>query len=88
MYTYKPRNEQPPRNLYMKNAISLKGLTPGDYDLTIVLHDEVAKGPPANQVIRFRVIPPIDPDKQGKDSPGEGKDAPEEDRPTSPKQRF
>jgi hypothetical protein len=34
MYEYKPRGDQPPRNLYMKNVISLKGLTPGDYDLT------------------------------------------------------
>jgi hypothetical protein len=57
MYEYKPRNEQPPRFLYMKNSISLKGLPPGEYDLTMILHDEIAKGPPAKQVIRFRVIP-------------------------------
>jgi hypothetical protein len=57
MYEYKPRSDQPPRYLYMKNLISLKGLPPGDYDLTIVLHDEIAKGPPATQVVRFRVIP-------------------------------
>jgi hypothetical protein len=41
----------------MKNSISLKGLPPGEFDLTIILHDEIAKGPPAKQVIRFRVIP-------------------------------
>ena len=29
MYEYKPKSEQPPRYLYMKNAISLKGLPPG-----------------------------------------------------------
>ncbi len=63
MFTYKPVAEQPPRYLYMKNTISLKGLAPGDYDLTLILHDEVAKGPPATQVVRFRVIPPVDPTK-------------------------
>ena len=46
MYEYKPRTAQPPRFIYMKNVISLKGLPPGDYDLTIILHDEIAKGPP------------------------------------------
>ena len=29
MYEYKPKNERPPRLLYMKNAISLKGLAAG-----------------------------------------------------------
>ena len=41
----------------MKNAISLKGLPPGDYDLTLILHDEIAKGPAAKQVVRFRDHP-------------------------------
>jgi hypothetical protein len=74
MYEYKPRNERPPRLLYMKNSISLKGLSPGEYDLTLILHDEVAKGPPAKQVIRFRVIPADDPQEQEKAS--EAKDGP------------
>jgi hypothetical protein len=63
MYEYKPRSEQPPRLLYMKNAISLKGLSPGDYDLTMILRDEIAKGPAAKQVIKFRIIPADDPTK-------------------------
>jgi hypothetical protein len=65
MYEYKPRGDRPPRYLYMKNAISLKGLSPGEYDLTLILHDEVAKGPPAKQVVRFRVIPADEVEKQG-----------------------
>jgi hypothetical protein len=78
MYEYKPRNEQrPPRLLYMKNSISLKGLSPGEYDLTLILHDEVAKGAPAKQVIRFRVIPADDPGKQEKESLSD-------DKPTDP----
>ena len=61
MFEYKPRGTEPPYRIYLKNVISLKGLTPGDYELTIILHDEIAKGPPATQVIKFKVIPPQDP---------------------------
>jgi hypothetical protein len=60
MFEYKPREAQLPYRIYLKNVISLKGLTPGDYDLTIILHDEIAKGSPATQVIKFKVIPPED----------------------------
>jgi hypothetical protein len=75
MYEYKPRQEQPPRYIYMKNAISLKGLPPGDYDLTVILRDEIAKGPPAKQVVKFRVIPADDPEKQEKGSQSDDKPA-------------
>ena len=70
MFEYKPRGAQPPDRIYLKNVISLKGLTPGDYDLTIILHDEIAKGSPASQVIKFKVIPPVDlTEKQDQDQP-------------------
>jgi hypothetical protein len=75
MYEYKPRNEQPPRLLYMKSAISLKGLPAGDYDLTLSLSDEIAKGPPVKQVVKFRVIPADDPSKQEKASLSDDKPA-------------
>ena len=68
MYEYKPKSEQPPRLVYMKNAISLKGLAPGDYDLTMILTDEIAKGSPARQVVKFRIIPADDPQKDQKAS--------------------
>jgi hypothetical protein len=77
MYEYKPRSEQPPRYLYMKNAISLKGLGPGEYELTLILHDEIAKGPPAKQVVRFRIIAADLPQKQEKASQSD-------DQPASP----
>lgn len=67
---YKPVTPTPPSFIYLKNSISLKGLTPGDYDLTIILHDEIAKGAPATQIIKFKVIPPKYP--------------PEEKEPTQP----
>lgn len=73
-YEYKPKSKEPPRSIYMKNVIALKGLPPGDYDLTIILHDELAKGPPANQVVKFRIIPPIDIEKQEKEKAGQSED--------------
>jgi hypothetical protein len=54
---YKPTSPQPPRFIYLKSVISLKGLAPGEYDLTIILHDEIAQEDPATQVVKFRVIP-------------------------------
>jgi hypothetical protein len=75
MYTYKPKGEQPPRYLYMKNAISLKGLAPGEYELTLILHDEIAKGPPATQVVRFRVIPATEIQQEEKASQSEDRPA-------------
>lgn len=62
---YKPKNQYPPQNIYLRNTISLKGLPTGDYDLTIILRDEIAKCPAATQVVRFRVIPALDPRKAG-----------------------
>ncbi len=76
MYEYKPKSQRPLRLLYMKNAISLKGLAPGDYDLTLILRDEIAKGPPAKQVVRFRIV--------AADLPGEEAKASESDRQPTP----
>jgi len=73
-YEYKPKSKEPPRSIYMKNVIALKGLPPGDYDLTIILHDEIAKGPPATQVVKFRIIPPIDLEKREKEKAGKSED--------------
>ena len=64
MLDYKPKAATYPQLVYLKASISLKGLAPGEYDLTIILHDEIAKGAPASQVIRFKVIPPKDPRKE------------------------
>ena len=69
MLEYKPRAELHPQFVYLKIAVSLKGLSPGDYELTIILHDEIAKGAAASQVIKFKVIPPLDPSKVKEPSP-------------------
>ena len=57
-----PRARTALGQIYIRNTISLKGLEPGDYELTIILHDELDKGGPASrQVVKFKVIPPDDP---------------------------
>jgi hypothetical protein len=59
---YAPKTRMPPGPIYIRNMISLKGLRPGDYELTMILHDELDKGsPPSKQVVKFKVIPPLDP---------------------------
>jgi hypothetical protein len=64
MLDYRPRAAITPERVYLKASISLKGLAPGDYDLTIILHDEIAKDSSVSQVIKFKVIPPKDPRQQ------------------------
>jgi hypothetical protein len=63
---YRPRQKQPLGPIYMRNTISLKGLRPGEYELTIILRDELDKGaPPSKQVVTFKVIPAVDPRAKG-----------------------
>jgi len=78
-FEYKPKSRERPRLIYLKNVISLKGLPPGDYDLTIILHDEVAKGATATQVVKFRIVPPVEPQKKDEASQPD-------DRPAAPSQ--
>jgi hypothetical protein len=61
-----PKQDLPPTQIYLRNTISLKGLEPGDYDLIIILHDEVNEGRTVTQVVKFRVIPADDPQKKEK----------------------
>lgn len=59
---YNPRMKEPPRQIYLRNTISLKGLSPGDYELTIILHDKLDNGaPPSRQIVKFTIVPPGDP---------------------------
>jgi hypothetical protein len=58
---YQPKQKQPLGPFYIRNTISLKGLDPGDYELTIILRDELDTGtPPSKQVVKFKVIPATD----------------------------
>ena len=49
--------ESPAERLYLLNNISLKGLTPGDYELDVVLLDLLDEGVSATQVVAFTIIP-------------------------------
>jgi hypothetical protein len=64
---YHPKVRQPPAQVFLRNEISLKDLPPGDYDLNIILYDEIAKGSPATQLVQFKVIPAQDPRQQAQD---------------------
>jgi hypothetical protein len=50
------KGEFPQETLFLRNTVSLKGLAPGDYDFTIILRDEISKGPAVTQVVRFRIV--------------------------------
>lgn len=54
---YDGRSKQRPQNVYLTNSISLKPFPPGEYDLEIILHDELGKSSPSRQVLPFRVKP-------------------------------
>ena len=53
-----------PELVYLRSSVSLKGLSPGDYELTIILHDVLAKGATTSQAVKFKVIPPKDPRRE------------------------
>ena len=55
---FEPKADRPIENLYIKCIVSLKTLKPGDYSYDIILHDEIGKGPPAKQTLKFKVVPP------------------------------
>jgi hypothetical protein len=45
--------------VYVKSAVGLKNLKPGEYEFDIILHDELATGTPvARQAVPFRIVPP------------------------------
>ena len=58
MVDYKVRTAEPPTLIFVRNTISLKPFKPGEYDLEIVLHDEVGQSAPAVRTVPFRVLPP------------------------------
>ena len=59
---FRPKQKQPLGPFYIKNTISLKGLDPGEYELTVILRDELDKGAaPSKQLVKFKVIRAGDP---------------------------
>ena len=84
---YDPSFETPYERLYLMNNIGLKGLPPGDYELDIILHDDLDEGSSATQSLPFTIIPTpkFDPPPkiEGPDEP-EGPTGPARD-PKTPK---
>jgi hypothetical protein len=77
--------EGPPANLYIYTNVSLKGLEPGEYELDIILHDEVRKGTTATQTVPFRIVAAKDKkaekDAEPADEDDSAKDADDTPRP-------
>lgn len=46
----------PPRQVYLRNTISLKGLKPGEYDYDVVLHDAVGRSASAVRTLPFTIV--------------------------------
>jgi hypothetical protein len=70
---YKVRTAEPPKLIFLRNTIALKGLKPGEYDFEIVLRDEVGRSKPAVRVLPFHILPSPKP-ARGADGPGRTSD--------------
>jgi hypothetical protein len=77
LFDYTQESAYPPYQVCLTNKISMKLLTPGDYDLDIILHDQNAKGATAEQTFRFRVKASPPPAKDdAKDKPDDSEEPP------------
>ncbi|MGE3820402.1 MAG: hypothetical protein AB7I30_13390 [Isosphaeraceae bacterium] len=56
MVDYQVDAAPPPRLLYIRNTVSLKGLSPGEYELDVILHDRIGRSEPATRSVPFRVV--------------------------------
>jgi hypothetical protein len=54
---YEPTFDRRDQTIYIVNNIGLKGLSPGDYELDLVLHDVLEKDASATQTVAFTVVP-------------------------------
>lgn len=54
---YEVKVDDPPTRIYLTNTISLKYLKPGEYELDLILKDQVGEGAAARQSVPFRVKP-------------------------------
>jgi hypothetical protein len=55
---YEAVDRQPPRLIYLRNTVSLKGLPPGEYEFDITLRDENANRAWTSRTVAFRIVPP------------------------------
>ncbi len=66
MFVYEAANTFPPYQIYLKTDVSLKGLPPGDYEIDLTLHDDLAK-PDATitKSVGFTIYRPEESKKKG-----------------------
>jgi hypothetical protein len=57
MFNYEAKSPDPTQRIFMTNKISIKALTPGEYELDIILHDALVAGSAATQTLAFTVVP-------------------------------
>ena len=53
---YEAVSRQPPRNVYLTNHVSLKGLPPGEYEYDVILRDEHGDKTPVTASVKFRIV--------------------------------
>jgi hypothetical protein len=53
---YSVKTDQPPRQIFFQNTISLKDLKPGEYALDVLLRDEVGQSAPATRTLFFKIV--------------------------------
>ena len=54
---YEAKSDTPPYQVYLTNSIGLKGLPPGEYELTITLRDLLRDEMSATQTLAFKIVP-------------------------------
>ena len=73
---YKQTDNDPPQFLFLRNTISLKPLKPGEYELDVILHDQVGKSAPAKRTFSFKIVestykpPEVEEPKGSEERPG------------------
>ncbi len=62
---YEAKGKDPLGPIFLRNSVSLKGLTPGEYEFDIILRDENEPGPPSLQSVKFRIVAAVQPEASG-----------------------
>jgi hypothetical protein len=66
---YSVKTDTPPQTIFLRNTVALKPLKPGEYELDLILHDEIGQSVPAVRSLAFTIVPVSSPSS---DSGGKG----------------
>ena len=53
---FKAESDYPPLKLYLGTTVGLKGLDPGDYEVDLIVVDDLLDEPPVTATLEFKVI--------------------------------